>query len=71
MCFLCRGRSMIPLVRSMHIKVGFVAFSISFFIFFYRFLLWFKLNIITADPFGAQNFYESTNIAGNPVSVIE
>lgn len=54
---------MIQLVRSMHIKVGFFAFSLSllsFFIFLYRFLLWFKLNIITADSFGAQNFYENS-----------
>ena len=66
MCFLCKGRSMIQLVRSMHIKAGFVAFSLlflSFFIFFFRFLLWFRLNIITVDSFGAQNFCESTHIA--------
>lgn len=49
MCCLYRGRSMIQLVQSTHIRVGFVAFSNSGI--FIRFLLWFKLNIITLRRF--------------------
>lgn len=33
MCFLCRGRNMIPLVRNMHTKVEFVAFALMGFLY--------------------------------------